>query len=73
MQEISYTGAIFIHFKPKTMKSKHISGQLAHSIALKDMKSEGYIILNPKKVVNELPVHKNFEKAPKIGFKFINS
>ena len=51
------------------MKTKHISGQLAHSLAFKDMKSVGYIILSPKKVINELPVSKDFEKRPKIVFK----
>lgn len=51
---------------------KHISGQLAHSLALKDMKSEGIIPLAEKLVIKELPINPIFEKRPKIGFKIQN-
>jgi hypothetical protein len=37
------------------MSKKHISGQLAHSLANRDMKLEGMLILSEKKVINELP------------------
>ena len=37
------------------MTKKHISGQLAHSLANRDMKLEGILILSEKKVINELP------------------
>ena len=49
---------------------KFSTKSLAKEIAIKDLKSEGYKILSPKKVMSELPTSDvGFTKKPKLGFK----